>query len=143
MDADDPRLSGIQSNVAFALEEFGTLTEAPFGLDKPSVEWVEGYIERMRTRLGGPPAPGLVGVIGSFLGQAIIAAGDGKWAEDPAHGIGIRFANGDWCFPFAKVKKQFSDGLEGDESILGFYNVAIEYVAKGKLRDSPGETAEE
>ena len=141
MDADDPRLAAIKANVDFAIAEFGKLTDVPFGLDKSSVEWVEGYIERMRRRMSEPPASGLVSVLGSFLGQAIIAATDGQWNEDPAHGIGIKFASGDWCFPFAKVKKQFEEGLEGGESILSFYNIAVNYVAKGKLRNSD-DTAE-
>ena len=141
MDADDQRLAGIKANVEFAIAEFGKLSDVPFALDKSSVTWVEGYIERMRLRLTEPPAGGLVSVIGSFLGQAIIAASDGQWDEDPERGIGIKFARGDWCFPFAKVKKQFAEGLDGGESILGFYNIAVEYVAKGKLRNSD-DTAE-
>ena len=136
MDADDPRLAAIKANVDFATAEFGELTDDPFGLDKASVAWVEGYIERMRSRMTEPPAGGLVAVLGSYLGQAIIAASDGQWDEDPAQGIGIKFASGDWCFPFAKVEKQFAEGLDGGESILGFYKVAVDYVAKGKLRNS-------
>ena len=37
------------------------------------------------------------------------------------------------AFPFAKVRKQFDNGHEGGESILSFYDVAVDYVSKGKL----------
>lgn len=45
----------------------------------------------------------------------------------------MRFPNGDWCFPFAKVGKQWKQGRENGESIFGFYTVAVDQVAAGTL----------
>lgn len=122
----------IAHNRDFAIKEFGQLVDFPFGLSRESVAWVEGFIERQRASGNAEPGGGLHSVIGSFLGEAIIAATGGHWNEDD-NGIGVLFPNGDKCFPFAKVGKQFENGLEGGDSILSFYNVAVEYVAKGKM----------
>ena len=40
---------------------------------------------------------------------------------------------GTQALPFNKVWKQFKNGLEGGGSILGFYDVAVNVVAPGKL----------
>jgi hypothetical protein len=140
---DEERLRQIRENAAFAVEEFGALTDGAFGLDRESVAWVEGFIERQRLRYGADGAPGgIVSVIGSYLGEAIIAKAGGEWIEDDAGGLGVRFATGDTAYPFVKVQKQFDQGLEGGESILSFYNVSVDYVAAGKLHEkSAGEGA--
>ena len=50
----------------------------------------ERYIERMRARAAGEaPGDGLVSVLGSYLGEAIIAAAGGRWVEDDSGGIGV------------------------------------------------------
>ncbi len=129
---DAETLAQIAHNRDFAVREFGDLVEFRFGLDQPSVAWVEGFIERQRTSANVKTGGGMHSVLGSYLGEAIIAATGGRWDEDE-NGIGILFANGDKCYPFAKVAKQLENGLEGGDSILSFYNVSVEYVAKGKL----------
>lgn len=137
MTLDDERLAQIRANAAFAVEEFRGLCGAAFGFDAPSVAWVEGYIERMRVRYGDDGVPGgLVSVLGSYLGEAIIASAGGDWVEDEDGRLGVRFASGDTAYPFAKVRKQFDEGLAGAESIAGFYDVSVNFVAKGKLRDA-------
>ena len=117
------------------IEKLGSLSNLrPFGLDAVSVAWVEGYIERVRAGLDtGEATNGLVAVLGSYLGEAIIAASDGAWDFDDQNGLGIRFANGDWCFPFIKVEKQFQNGLEAGDSILSFYKAGVDHVATGQL----------
>ena len=129
---DAETLSQIAHNRDFAVREFGDLVEFEFGMDRDSVAWVEGFIERQRKNGNVEPGGGLHSVLGSYLGEAIIAATGGRWDEDD-NGIGILFANGDKCYPFAKVAKQLENGLEGGDSILSFYNVSVDYVAKGKL----------
>lgn len=140
MTEDDPRLAMIRSNAELVVEEFGKLREGAFGLDRDSVAWVEGYIERLRGRMGNDGPGGLVSVFGSYLGEAIIAAAGGRWVDDEQGGIGIEFQTGDRCFPFGKVEKQFEQGVEGGESILSFYNISVDYVAKGRL-GAAGESA--
>lgn len=127
---DAETLAQIAHNRDFAIKEFGELVDFQFGLNKRSVAWVDGFIERQRAGGNALPGGGLHSVLGSFLGEAIIAAAGGRWDEDD-HGIGVLFPNGDKCFPFAKVAKQFENG--SSDGILGFYNIAVEFVATGKL----------
>lgn len=135
---DAARLVMIRANTAFAMEEFGKLREEGFGFDTDSVAWVEGFIERQRLRLQGEDPDGLVSVIGSYLGEAIIVAAGGRWVEDDNGGVGVLFDSGDTAYPFAKVAKQFEQGIEQGESIASFYRVSIDVVAKGRLREGSG-----
>lgn len=128
-------LAAIAGNRDLVIAEFGPLSGLEsFGLDEASVAWVEGYIERQRQREPDKPSGKLATIIGCWLGEAIIAAAGGRWDEGE-HGLGVLFATGDTCYPIAKVHKQFQHGLEGGESILSFYRIAVDYVAKGKLTD--------
>ena len=133
------RLAQIKANVEFALQEFRELADKDVSLDADSVAWVEGFIESARGRYvgvdGGVPS-GLIGLIGSYLGEAISAETNGQWVEDEAGGLGVAFPNGDIVFPFTKVEKQFDMGVAGGESILSFYTVAVSYIAVGGLRDA-------
>jgi len=146
MTEDDPRLAMIRGNAALVVEELGPISGLEFGFGPESVAWVDGYIERQRARLTEPDTvASLVSVLGSYLGEAIIKAAGGAWDVHERDEIGVRFENGDWCFPFSKVAKQFADGGgEGGESILGFYNVSIDFIANGRLGDaaSDGEPSE-
>lgn len=110
-----------------------------FGLNEESVKWVEGFIERQRARpdFELDRADGLVGVLGSFLGECIASAAGGRWHElDEVRGWGVLLPDGSTVFPITKVRKQFRDGVEGGEAISGFYQVAVEFVATGKLREA-------
>ena len=49
-----------------------------FGLNHRSVEWAEGFLERQRLRDDFDPS-GLVDVVGSFLGECVIARVGGTW----------------------------------------------------------------
>jgi hypothetical protein len=140
MTIDAQRLEMIRANAQFAVEELGSVSGMDFGYDAASVAWTEGFIERRRGQI--EEHEGIVNVLGSYLGEAIIAAvPDARW-EDGADGSpGILFATGDLAFPFAKVAKQLADGLDAGESILSFYNIAVDYVAAGKLSQREGGDA--
>ncbi|WP_439541778.1 hypothetical protein [Hyphomicrobium sp.] len=142
---DDERLARVRDNAAFAIRGFSEASGAAIALDRDSVAWVDGFIERMRARYGDESAPGgLVSVIGSFLGEAIIARAGGDWVSDEAGGVGVAFACGDTAYPFGKVEKQFEQGSAAGESILSFYDVCVDLVATGKLAEltrSSGEAA--
>ncbi|MGC5016730.1 hypothetical protein ACLQ2R_38700 [Streptosporangium sp. DT93] len=129
-------LSRIQENVSLAIEELGPLSDVDFGLNRESVEWVEGFIERQRSRPGFDleRAGGLVGVLGSFLGACVVAATDGHWHWSDDHGWGVSLPEGSTIFPFTKVDKQFRMGLEGGESVAGFYRIVVDVIATGKMR---------
>ena len=140
MSLDPQRLEMTRANAAFAIRELGEASGTAFGYNAASVAWTEGFIERQRCRL--EEHEGIVNVLGSYLGEAIIAAVPGACWKVGADGMpGILFATGDMAFPFAKVAKQFADGLEAGESILSFYNIAVNYVAAGKLAQKEGGEA--
>jgi hypothetical protein len=143
MTDDDPRLTIIRGNAALVIEELGPVSGiAGFGYGPESVAWVDGYIERQRQRMTDAGAvSSLVSVLGSYLGEAIVAAAGGEWDVHDRDEIGIRFDNGDWCFPFSKVAKQFASGVgEGGESILSFYNVSIGFIASGEVSSAAGHS---
>lgn len=133
MKDNDPRRALIANNVKLALSELGRLHGEGFGFNDASVDWVDGFIERQRQRAEVRSDPGaLLSVIGSYLGEAIVTATGGRWAEDPQGALVVAFPNGDWCAPFAKVAKQFEMGHEGGESIAEFYDFSVNFVATGK-----------
>lgn len=136
MRAGDPRLTILRENAAVALREFKKVSGIEFGLDRESVAWVEGFIERQRSKYADENARGaIVSVLGSYLGEAIIKACPGAhWDTDEAGALGVAFDNGDWCYPFAKVDKQFDSGVAGGDSILGFYDTSVDLVATGALQ---------
>jgi hypothetical protein len=91
--------------------------------DRASVEWLSGYIERVRLTLNEASIAGLTQSIGSFLGECIIANYGGEWREsEGAWGIFLSTRDDrNAAFPFNKVRKQLLNGLE--DSILSFYDV--------------------
>jgi hypothetical protein len=130
---DPGRLAMIRDNAELVVSEFGRLNGSGFGLDKASVEWVEGFIERLRGNASDEADGGrtrIAAVLACYLGEAIIAEAGGHWDETEGGELGIRFDNDNWCFPFAKVAKQFADGTEGGESILSFYIVSTTIAAR-------------
>lgn len=136
----DERLEMIRANAEFAVREMAGLCGDDFGYNAASVAWAEGFLERQRPGAAADNARGIVNILGSYLGEAIIAAVPGaRWAEDQSGSLGILFPSGDMAFPFAKVEKQLAGGLEGGESILSFYNTTVNYVAAGKLREATRE----
>lgn len=135
MPADE--LDLIKQNASLAIREIGPLSGIDFGLNRESVEWVEGYIERLRSHedFGSNPTGHLVSVLGSFLGECIIAKAGGEWHFDDEHGWGIVFPNGDRANPINKVRSAFIGGVAGGDSILSFYDISVDYVSKGKLSE--------
>ncbi len=111
---------------------FSPLSEIEFGFNQDSLEWVEGYVERLRKRADFNDGSwnGLIDTIGSFLGECILARTEGAWEMSDDQRCCIRFPSGVRAFPMTKVAKQFADGLESGESITGFYRVCVESVAK-------------
>jgi hypothetical protein len=86
--------------------------------DEASVEWADGYIGRVRAGVSADSVESISSLIGSFLGECVIANYGGRWRETE-NGTGVCFDGNNCVFPFAKVQKHFLHG-EGD-SILSFY----------------------
>ena len=90
--------------------------------DEASIEWLDGYINRIRTQLNSDGFVGLALVLGAYVGETIIRNYGGEWAYfDQTEQWGIRFDNGDGAFPIAKVYKQLEEGEF--ESVLSFYTI--------------------
>lgn len=110
----------IRANAAFVVSACQPLTGFEFNYSAGSIKWLDSYIERIRTE---PPTDDerqqLVSNLGSYLGEAIIAAYGGTWSQDE-FGWHIRFDEKNRAYPFNKVAKQFLNGSE--DSIFGFYS---------------------
>jgi hypothetical protein len=118
-----PDTGWIEHNVERVIARLGEHTDFPFGLDRRSLIWAEGFLERQRAQPGFDAAT-LVPVLGSFLGQCLVVHGDFVWVERPEG----------WCvhcpridaFPFAKVAKQARHGVAGGESMVRFFDLVLE-----------------
>ncbi|MGP3913478.1 hypothetical protein [Nonomuraea sp. 10N515B] len=134
----EQELQQIEANVSLAIDQLGPLSDVSFGLNPESVEWVEGFIERQRSRpdFDLERIGGLVGVLGSFLGACVIAATGGSWHKSDDDARGVLLPEGTMAFPFAKIRKQFRDGVEAGESIVSFYRIAVDFIATGKMREA-------
>jgi hypothetical protein len=96
--------------------------------DQASIEWLDGYINRISTQLDKETFPGLAAVLGAYVGETIIATYGGTWQYfEKLDQWGIQLPDGTGAFPSAKIYKQ----LENPEfdSILSFFTVLP------KLRD--------
>jgi hypothetical protein len=91
-------------------------------LDEPSIEWADGFIERQRTLHGEDENRGMSNVIGSFLGECIIANYGGSWRSD-GQNWGVYFDDSNAVFPFSKAQKQLAGGHEDGESIHSFFTM--------------------
>ena len=111
----------IKKNAQLVVDRLGRLSDVNFGLNRESVAWVEGFIERHRARPDFDPATvnNLVNPLGSFLGECIIANAGGSWRWSEKHQTwNVAFSDNSHAFPFVKVSKLFANGLEGGESII-------------------------
>ncbi|WP_283134714.1 hypothetical protein [Rhizohabitans arisaemae] len=138
-------LQKIEANVSLVIDRIGPLSDVDFGLNRESVEWIEGYIERLRAApdFDLKNSSVLASVLGSFLGACVIAAAGGGWHRpDDDDRLGVLLPNGDMVFPMTKVHKQFHNGVEAGDSISGFYHVAVDYIATGKLHEAAQDEAD-
>jgi|SRR5438105_1559691 len=126
----------IRANSDIVVQQLGPHSGIAFGLNRPSVEWVDGFVERQRQRpdFDDQAKSGLVNRLGSFLGECIVANTKGSWAWIESQGtVGVQFPNGNCVFPFNKVAKQFDNGRTGGDSVVGLYDSVLAMIAAGKL----------
>lgn len=92
--------------------------------DKESIEWLDGYIERIRPELKEDSYSGLATAFGAFVGETIIATHGGAWDYFEELGQwGVRFGEQSGAFPLSKVYKQLENGSGMGDSVLGLFNV--------------------
>lgn len=96
--------------------------------DQASVEWLDGYIERLRQqKYAEDDIDKLINVFGSFLGECVRHEYGGEWSDEQGNWI-IRFDAKNAAFPFNKVLKQFKNGSKAGDSIASFYaNIPVQY----------------
>ena len=106
------------------LEKLAETVKAQLNIqyDQDSVKFVEGFIERNKSNFDNEESKGLINSLGAYLGQCIIENYGGRWQLDSETGaIAVAFDDKNKAYPFAKVSKQFDNGLE--DSIYSFYTV--------------------
>ena len=90
--------------------------------DEASIEWLDGYINRIRTQLKKEAFLGLATVLGAYVGETIIRTYGGEWTYfEQTKQWGIRFDDSNGAFPISKVYKQLENG-ESD-SIFSFFTI--------------------
>ena len=105
------------------IQELRPLSGIDFGYTQESVEWLQGYIERMRNSGEFDSVDfknKLISVFGSFLGECIVRCYGGTWKQHES-GWCVAFNDDNMAFPFAKVAKQMDYGLE--DGIASFFRV--------------------
>jgi hypothetical protein len=126
-------LEKIRANAQLIINKAGPISGlgSRFGYNRESVAWIEGYIERCRNtpEFSRDGIPGLVEVLGSYVGECVIHVYGGEWREH-SDTWGVFFDDKNCVFPFAKVHKQFDNGIEGGDSILGFFEIIPEVFMK-------------
>ncbi len=129
-------LANIRFNADMVVEQFGGLSGLEhFGFDAPSIQWVDGFVERQRIREDVSPefVGKMISVLGSYLGECIIRTYGGKWSLVEA-GWCVEFDARNAVFPFVKVEKQFANGAE--DSIYSFFT-AIQLIFPAFRPSSP------
>lgn len=110
-------------------------TQLNLKYDADSVKFIEGFIERNKSGLDEEESRGLINSLGSFLGQCIIKNYGGQWQLDKETGsVTVAFDDNNKAFPFAKVSKQFENGLE--DSVYSFYIIIPTFFKLDKKRKS-------
>ena len=89
--------------------------------DANSVKFIKGFIERNKGSFEKEEYQGLINSLGSFLGKCIIENYGGQWELNENGSVAIAFDKNNKAYPFAKVSKQFENGLA--DSIYSFYGV--------------------
>lgn len=109
-----------------------------FGFNAESVAWIDGYIERLRVRpeFDDAAIAKLCDVLGSFLGECVIACYGGQWQEVEGTWA-VEFSPGNMAFPFNKVRKQFAGGWASGDSILGWFESIRIYIPTSVAAQEP------
>ena len=126
----------IKANAELVIQQLRPLSGIDFGYTQESVEWLEGYIERLRASgefENEETKNRLTSVFGSFLGECIARCYGGAWRQHEGVWC-VAFNDVNMAFPFAKVAKQIDYGLE--DGVASFFK-AIPVV----FEDIPAPTA--
>jgi hypothetical protein len=113
----------IKKNAQWVIDNFGPQSGLPhFGYDAPSIAYLDTFIDRQGEsfRASEQSTDRIVSLLGSFLGEAIIATYGGDWQQSDT-GLCIVVQSGGQVHltqPFHKVHKRL---INGQEDSLHFY----------------------
>jgi hypothetical protein len=125
------QLSTIAANVKSVQDRLGPISGVDFNFTPESVKWLDGYIERTRSKL--PDPSGLVQVLGSYLGETMRRNYGCTWIGTEGQ-VALQCEAEFIVFPFNKVSKQFANG-SGD-SIFSFYETAGILLAEHRTKNA-------
>ncbi|MFZ6780803.1 DUF3806 domain-containing protein [Undibacterium sp. Ji83W] len=133
-------IANLKANGRIVIEKLGPVLGMTLGYDKQSVRQVHDFIEGLweNDSLKENPPEKQLNMFGAFLGECIATnvGGEWQWLEvEQSFGIAFQAGQHDFIvFPIAKVWKHFRNGSKaGGDGILGFYEVAVEAMGKGKF----------
>jgi hypothetical protein len=107
----------IKKNAQWVIDNFGPESGVPqFGYNAQSVAYLDTFLDRQgeSLRASDQSTDRIVSLLGSFLGEAIIASYGGNWQQSEA-GIAIVLESGaqvHFVNPFHKILKRLTNGQE-------------------------------
>lgn len=125
------QLASIEANTKSVQDRLGPISGVDFNFTPESVKWLDGYIERTRTKV--PDTSVLAQVLGSYLGEAIRREYGCAWIGDEGQ-VALKCESGFVVFPFNKVAKQFANG--GGDSIFSFYETTRILLAEHRAKNA-------
>jgi hypothetical protein len=113
----------VRANAAWVVENFGKQSGIePFTHTAESLYYLDQFLDRQGAVVKASEASisKFVSMLGSYLGESIIAKYGGEWQESPqGPAILIRTkTHAHWLQPFQKVHKRI---VNGGEDSLGYY----------------------
>jgi hypothetical protein len=96
----------IKANAELVLDQLRSLSGIDFGYTRESVEWLEGYIERLRNSGEFDSLElkdKLTSVFGSFLGECIVRCYGAVWIQHEGEWC-VAFSGRDMAFPSPKLQ---------------------------------------
>ena len=118
------QIERIRANAEMLIESLNPLVDFEFGYDEPSLDYLDRYLDGQyeRGKASGSGPPDITAVVGSYVGEAIVAIHGGEWVQ--AEGIGLAVdSDGLKASPFNKVAKLLANGLVGGDSVASFVRV--------------------
>lgn len=98
------------------------------------VEYVDGYIERIRLNRSPETFGTLSSVFGSYVGECIRHEFGGEWKMIDGE-WGIAFDDHNAAFPITKARKQLHNGHSGGDSVYSLYTSIAAFFHEGIIGD--------
>jgi hypothetical protein len=118
--SEEKAMESIKRNMMSVIEFLGRNSiENDFGLK--ALQFLENHIDEHRDEFSEPVKDTYYLTVGSYLGECLCRAYDGKWIKDEQFGWGVSMYDGKLiAFPFSKVSKWLESGTTGDSFVSIF-----------------------